>query len=385
MAYDSVLLVFILFLIRKSMQTFLRCNFGKAMHAVGTVWFAAICVLALTANSASANPNSEPPTSQPSTESDDMEMPFALDEDGRLVQFDQHIAPIFRQYCLQCHNAKEERGGFRIDDRDTVMAYLEPEDASASMLFTDYLTIDDEDMLMPPRTHGGPLSAGELSLIQVWINEGADWPDDYALVSSEDDAKVAAPVAPPKSLVGRVWAAQGFLHPATVHFPIALLLVGAAFVVIGWKWPALGTQIPLACLIIGAVTSVASTAMGFSFAVEQGYGSWNRFDAAMFDKEVFWHRWTGVIVAVLASVLAIIAVVSIRKDDPHSRGTKIWKGGLLVCAALVGLVGHQGGEMTYGTDLYPKMFRTLLGNPGSEEIASPTKNVDVAAKPSANR
>ena len=367
------------------MQTFSDWNFGKTIEAFGTVLVAAICVLALSSNSANANPKLETPTQQPPVEGDDLEMPFALDEDGRLVQFDQHIAPIFRQYCLQCHNAEDEKGGFRIDDRDTVMAYLEPNDASASMLFTDYLTIDDEDMLMPPRTHGGPLSAGELSLIQAWINEGADWPDDDALVASADQDAIATPVAPPKSLVSRVWAAQGFLHPATVHFPIALLLVGAAFVVIGWKWPAVGTQIPLACLVIGAITSVASTAMGFSFAVEQGYGSWNRFDAAMFDKEVFWHRWTGVIVAMMASVLAIIGVVSIRKDDPHPRGTKIWKGGLLVCAALVGLVGHQGGEMTYGTDLYPKMFRTLLGNPSGESAGSPAKTVDVAAKTSANQ
>ena len=302
-----------------------------------------------------------------SEESSDVEseMPFALDSDGRLVRFDRDIAPILQNRCLECHNEVDERGGFRVDDRETLLGYVEPEDSESSTLFTDYLTIDDEDLLMPPRTHGGPLPPNELAIIRVWINEGADWPEDYQLVASDEDEPVI-PAAAPTSLVGRVWAAQGFLHPATVHFPVALLLVGAVFVVIGWKWPAVGTQIPLACLIIGAVTAIASTAMGFSFAVERGYGSWNRFDAAIMEKEVFWHRWSGVVVSILATVFAIIALLSLRNQS--ARMTTVWKVGLLVCAAIVGLVGHQGGEMSYGTDLYPKMFRTLLGTP------EPTKN-----------
>ena len=295
------------------------------------------------------------------------EMPFALDEDGRLVRFSRDVAPILRTRCLECHNEVDERGGFRVDDRDTLLDYIEPEDSGSSMLFTDYLTIDDEDLLMPPRTHGGPLPPNELAIMRVWINEGANWPEDYQLVASEEDGSVVAAVTPPTSLVGRVWAAQGFLHPATVHFPVALLLVGAVFVVLGWKWPAVGTQIPLACLMIGAVTAIASTAMGFSFAVERGYGSWDRFDAAIMEKEVFWHRWSGVVVSILAAIFAVVALFSLRTKS--ARMTTVWKVGLLVCAAVVGLVGHQGGEMSYGTDLYPKMFRTLLGTPETPQNA----------------
>lgn len=285
--------------------------------------------------------------------------PFALDEDGKLIQFGRDIAPIFRKNCLDCHGPDDAKADFRIDDRDAVLDYIEPEEADDSTLYIDYLTIDDEDMLMPPRSHGGPLDPNELALIRVWINEGADWPEDAKLDPSEvADTDIAASEET-KSIVGRVWAAQGFLHPATVHFPIALLLLGAAFVVLGWKWPAVGTQIPLACLLIGALTSIAATAMGWSFAVEQGYGSWNRFDAEMMDREVFWHRWSGLIVTVLSVVFALIALSAIK--NPSDRKTTIWKAGLLVCAAIVGAVGHQGGEMSYGEDFYPKAFRTLMG------------------------
>lgn len=284
---------------------------------------------------------------------------MAVDEDGRVVNFVRDIAPIFREHCLECHGPDEAKNDFRIDDPDLVFDYVEAEDAMSSSLFTDYMTTDDDDMLMPPRGHGGPLSAGELALVRLWIDEGANWPEDAML----DGAGAPLPTVEEMSvedmgLVARVWSFQGFLHPATVHFPIAMLVVGALFVVLGWKWPAVGTQIPLACLLIGAVSSIAATMMGWSFSVEKGYGSWNRFD---FDAEIFWHRWSAVIVTVSATVFAVIALMSLRNPSP--RLTSTWKIGLLLVAGLVGAVGHQGGELTYGKGFYPKAFSILLGKP----------------------
>ncbi|MGB7327390.1 MAG: c-type cytochrome domain-containing protein [Rubripirellula sp.] len=299
-----------------------------------------------------------------------------LDENGHLVQFGRDIAPLLRKHCLECHGPEDAKNDFRVDDREMMLDYLEPEDADSSTLYVDYLTIDDDDMLMPPRSHGGPLSASELALVKVWINEGADWPEDFMMDGSEVADSVDAVAAPaPKSLFDRVWAAQGFLHPATVHFPIALLMFGAAFVVLGWKWPALGTQIPLACLLFGSVTAVSATLMGWSFATEQGYGSWNRFDAEMMDREIFWHRWSGVIVSILSVGFAIVALLSLRGDRPKMNF--VWKFGLLVCAAISGLVGHQGGEMSYGEDFYPKMFRTLLGTEKVDVDSVEIGSVDV--------
>ena len=295
----------------------------------------------------------------------------AVDENGHIVDFQRDIVPIFQTHCLKCHNEEEAKADFRIDDPESVFSYVEPEDLESSSLFVDYLLSDDPEMLMPPPSKGGPLSPQELSLVRVWIEEGATWPEDVTIEEAgaepgEASEQTAEPVAQtPKSLAERVWAFQGFLHPATVHFPIALFLFGAFFVVVGWFWPPLGKQIPLACLLLGAPTAIASTAMGFSFATEGGYGSWLKIDM---DSEIFWHRWSGVIVTVVSTVLAIIALLGIRKQS--AKMERSWKIGLLLVAGMMGAVGHQGGELSYGADFYPRAFRILLGNDG--EVAEET-------------
>lgn len=289
----------------------------------------------------------------------------AVDDEGRIVDFLRDIVPIFRDRCLECHNEDEAKADFRIDDPDMVFSYVEPEDIESSTMFIDYMLSHDPDMMMPPPSKGGPLTPHELTLVRVWIEEGAHWPEGAVIgqVLETGDAVEPEPAPEkPESLIARVWAFQGFFHPATVHFPIALFLFGALFVVLGWFWPPLGKQIPLACLLLGAPTAIAATAMGWSFAVEEGYGSWTKVDT---DSEVFWHRWSGVIVTLLSVIFALIALANVRKSSPKADRT--WKFGLLLVAALVGAVGHQGGEMSYGADFYPKAFRILMGTDGQEQ------------------
>jgi uncharacterized membrane protein len=314
----------------------------------------------------------------------------AVDEDGRIVDFQRDILPIFQTHCLKCHNEDEAKADFRIDDPESVFSYVEPEDLESSSLFVDYLLSDDPEMLMPPPSKGGPLSPQELSLVRVWIEEGAVWPEGVTIEEMGSEPKRASepmedPVAAtPQSLLERIWAFQGFLHPATVHFPIALFLFGALFVVLGWFWPPLGKQIPLACLLLGTPTAIASTAMGFSFATEEGYGSWLKIDM---DSELFWHRWSGVIVTVISMFLSIVALLGIRKQSEKME--RYWKIGLLIVAGMVGAVGHQGGELSYGADFYPRAFRILLGDDGevpqqmpeevSEETGQPEAEAEAAA------
>jgi len=300
-----------------------------------------------------------------------------LDDEGRLVQFSRDIAPIFRDHCLECHGPKEAKADFRVDDPETVGYYVEAGDAELSSLYTDYMTTDSEDELMPPVAHNKPLSAAQLALVRTWIAEGAAWPADAQVAASDTDiadAAVEAPPAVPQSFPARFWVFQGVFHPATVHFPIALLLVGGMFVLLSWRWPILGTQIPLACLLIGAATSIVASMMGWSFAAQQGYGS--LFDP---DKEIFWHRWSGIIVTVVAVILAGVALKSLR--SPSLRLERTWKLGLVALAAISGLVGHQGGELHYGKDFYPDAVRRLLGTEETTTTVTPISETPAEETP----
>ncbi len=292
---------------------------------------------------------------QSATPSRAQETTSPVDEEGRVVQFSRDIAPLLTARCLECHNERDAKNDFRIDLADSVADYIDPGDGAYSSLMVDYLLSDDPDLLMPPQSHGGPLSAAELALIRVWIDEGAHWPED-AVVEEISDAEPTVLPPAPRSLAERLWIFQGYFHPAVVHFPIALLLVGGLFVVIGWKYPTVGDQVASTCLFLGTGSSIVASVMGWAFATQRGYGGWTRVD---FDSEIFWHRWSAIIVTLLAVAVSIVAIAAIRKN--HDGLHKLWRGGLLVVAVLVGLVGHQGGELTYGKSHYQQAFEILLG------------------------
>lgn len=351
-------------------------------HRLPKIWVAACAVslLAFTFQYPVAMASDEESTGESTVEMmDDTAVEptkrLPVDEEGRVVSFERDVAPILRAKCLECHGPDEAKNDFRVDDPDLVFDYVIAEDALSSSLFVDYLTTEDDDMMMPPRSHRGPLLPSELAIIRLWIDEGAHWPEDVVVGESVAAlAPVDEMLSENRGLASRVWSFQGFLHPATVHFPIAMLVVGALFVVLGWRWPAVGTQIPLACLWIGAGSAVVASVMGWSFSVEKGYGSWSRFD---FDAEIFWHRWTAVVVTVLASFFAIVAIFAVRNRS--ARLTATWKSGLLLVAVLVGMVGHQGGELIYGTDFYPKAIHILLGTPVEPDVSASDVSISDSA------
>jgi uncharacterized membrane protein len=288
-----------------------------------------------------------------------------------VIDFERDIAPLLAKRCLECHGPKDAKNEFRVDDAESLMGYVEAGDVGASALWTDYLRSEDPDMQMPPVSHGGPLPATEWALIQVWIQEGAVWPSG-AVVTDGSVPEAKLPVMQPTSLFARVWAFQGYLHPATVHFPIALLLVGGVFVVVGWRYPVLGQNVSLVCLFLGTLSAIVASIMGWAFAPRRGYGGWDRIDM---DSEIFWHRWSAVIVTTVAIATSAVALRWLQNRSP--RLGKMWKGGLLAAAMMIGAVGHQGGELTYGEKFYQEAFDLLFGR--SPESAEPVATPETVA------
>ena len=95
------------------------------------------------------------------------------------------VRPILEQNCLECHNAKKDKGDLRLDTKkhafttgDSGPSIIpgKPEESSTYTLTT--LPADDDD-IMPPK--GDPLTKVQTDVLKRWIEEGAEWPAEVVL------------------------------------------------------------------------------------------------------------------------------------------------------------------------------------------------------------
>lgn len=271
---------------------------------------------------------------------------------GGLIDFGRDVQPILAEKCLRCHGPDEAKSGFRVDEEDTFLGYVEPEDLESSSLWVDYLVTDDEDMRMPPLS-GKPeeaLTGIELATIKLWIEEGAKWTEAPA-------PQAETHVSPlPDSQAARYWIFQGLFHPAMVHFPIALLTVSAGFVLLSFLRKKTCEPVAFHCLWIGCLGAMAASASGWSYAAHEGYGQGYSFDLQ--NSAIDRHRWLGIGVAVVSLILIPLAMSVKRTGD---RGMRVmWLLGSLVLVGAVSTTGYQGGELTYGEGHYEQEYRRLF-------------------------
>ena len=295
------------------------------------------------ADAAATNPEGGPPSADPIK--------------NNIVQFEEHIAPLLKTRCGECHSGPNPKEDFDVTDRGAMLELIEPGNAFSSELWTEYLMADPDhpsSLIMPPVASGGRLPAGELALIRLWIDEGAYWPEVETPFAAPPTAQAA-----PTTLPERIWAFQGYLHPATVHFPLGLILMGgmSLFLSLFWK-PA--ESFALYCMVFGTLFGIVAAAMGWSFAHELGYQNGATSLAESRNPTLFWHRWLGVTVPVLGLFFCGVAWFASRSKGKWL--TLTWKLGLILLALLVAWVGHQGGELSYGEQLYENAFRRLWGS-----------------------
>lgn len=184
--------------------------------------------------------------------------------------------------------------------------------------------------------------------------------EDAAEEADEKEVPVAA-VSDLDPWGTRVYRAMAYLHPATVHFPIALLVVGALAGLLSYFTGSRAQSFAFYCLVLGTFFLVLSTAMGWSYAVEKYASDWTERPTVDDDESVHLldrHRWMGVASSVVSIVLTLIAFVS--AVWPKSGIRHLWKLGLVALAALVSIVGHQGGELVHG-DLLEEARQIYFG------------------------
>ncbi len=130
----------------------------------------------------------------------------------------------------------------------------------------------------------------------------------------------------------------GTLHPAVLHFPIALGIVAA----IVELWGAVRRD--------AGPSSFALTAVWFAAIVAVVTATSGWFNAEFLNRSLslnlFLHRWIGIAAAVLLMALAISG--SIIRARPKTSLSGAWRMVLLATAGALGFTGHLGGSMVYG-------------------------------------
>lgn len=138
----------------------------------------------------------------------------------------------------------------------------------------------------------------------------------------------------------------GRLHPVTIHFPIALLLMAAVFEGLNVLRADVGLRrAAVLCLWFGTLGALVAGGTGW---VHESLEPSREADVEL-------HRWLGVAVASFALMTSVVAVIALgaRKG---ARSVRLFRIGLVLTAVLVGGTGKIGGEMVWGSDWYARPF-----------------------------
>jgi len=114
------------------------------------------------------------------------------------IDFVRDIQPIFAASCAGCHGAKKQAAGLRLDSKKIALGkVIKPGQAAESELYRRVAGIGDQAR-MP--MGGKPLATEQIALIKLWIEQGADWPEESQTSSSKLEVQkhwaFIAPVRP---------------------------------------------------------------------------------------------------------------------------------------------------------------------------------------------
>ncbi|MCU0225500.1 MAG: hypothetical protein MUF27_15840 [Acidobacteria bacterium] len=168
-------------------------------------------------------------------------------------------------------------------------------------------------------------------------------PDEYlAALEASPRAGGSAPAAP-LSGAQRLVRFAGRFHPATIHFPIALIAVAALFEVLGAARRDRALSVAAVWLAaLGAAGAVASAALGWSAAA---FSSFPGELARVLET----HRWLGLATATVAVLAALAGIQAQRRGAGWPLLFRLL---LLAATVLVLVTGFFGGVLIYGFDHY---------------------------------
>ncbi|PHS03315.1 MAG: hypothetical protein COA78_18335 [Blastopirellula sp.] len=98
---------------------------------------------------------------------------------SKAVDFAREVFPIFQRSCIECHGAEKQESDLRLDERENLLdsGMIEIGNSDESELIHRILLPRGHDDVMP--SLGEPLSKRQVSIIRRWIQQGANWPQDF--------------------------------------------------------------------------------------------------------------------------------------------------------------------------------------------------------------
>ena len=130
------------------------------------------------------------------------------------VDFAKDVRPIFAKSCASCHGVDKQKSGFRLDRKadalkggDLGPAIVAGKSDKSPLI--KYVSGADPQLAMPPDPKKR-LTAAEVAILKVWIDQGANWPDDGSATANPADwwslKPISKPALPKLSDAERAWA-----------------------------------------------------------------------------------------------------------------------------------------------------------------------------------
>lgn len=161
------------------------------------------------------------------------------------------------------------------------------------------------------------------------------------------------------------WAAMfGRFHPIVLHFPIGLLVAAFLLEMLG-VFRTFQNHEPAnwLLLLLGTGSAIIAAVFGVFLSWEGGYDETN----------VFWHQWTGIGVAALASIAVIVRFIHSRTWKNSFR--KVYRVLLFAVVILITVAGHYGGNLTHGSTYLFENMPPWMPLANLDEGASPAANI----------
>jgi uncharacterized membrane protein len=149
----------------------------------------------------------------------------------------------------------------------------------------------------------------------------------------------------------------GRFHPLVVHLPIGFLLLAFLMELFSRipRFKHLGLSVPFV-LALGILSTIVAALLGYFLSLDGGYE----------EDTLFWHKWLGISVGIIALVAFILKVKFYQL-----KVSKAYLPLFTVSVLVLMITGHLGGVLTHGSDYLtqymPDPLRAVAGLPPKEK------------------